>query len=404
MSQRIKILFLSANPRDTGRLQIDEELRVIFAALREGGSDKLFEVAVAPALRVTELPQALLREKPDIIHFSGHGGPGELLLAADATNLEPLRAEQLTASLRTFSERTRCVVVNACFSATVAEAVAAAVPCVIGMTREVPDAAAAEFASGFYAALALGSSVAQAFALGQLRLERAGAERELPTLIDKGGIAATVRFVDPQASQPAEAPAATGFAALKSGDRPYQPLAEYARRAGFDVQSDAVMSVGDINISGSRNKISFGQISQVAAKRSDDSGAAVRSRQEKRIGNLSVSGDENVFSAEQRLTVGGESGAGGALSPGAQATEAIAMLSAAVASSSELRPGKKASLKEILDALAGAVRGNRLEREYANGQFAQDLGELRVLLAPVLHLEIGTALKELEAALAQLRA
>ncbi len=136
----------------------------------------------------------------------------------------------------------------------------------------------------------------------------------------------------------------------------------------------------------------------------DDSGAAVRSRQEKRIGNLVVSGDENVFSAEQRLTVGGGSGAGEAPSPGAQAKEAIALLSAAVASSSELRPGKKASLKEILDALAGAVRGDRLEREYANGQFAQDLGELRVLLAPVLHLEIGTALKELEAALAQLRA
>lgn len=400
-SQPIKVLFLSANPKDTGRLQIDEELRVIYAALREGGSDGLFAVAVAPALRLGELPQALLREKPDIIHFSGHGSHGEILLAADANSLEALSAEQLTASLRTFSERTRCVVVNACFSATVAEAVAAAIPCVIGMTREVPDAGAAEFAGGFYAALALGSSVAQAFALGKLKLERTGAEPDLPALIDKSGAAATMYFAGPGAPKVSEPAPATGFAALKTEKQSFQPLPEYARRAGFDVESDTRMTVGDIHISGSRNKISLAQTSRVSGASSDATGS-VQSRQEKRLGNLSVSGDENIFSAEQRVTVGGKAESSSAApSAGEAAQQLIAALRAEVAASSQLRPGKKASLDELLDAVRGAIVGERLEPAYAAGQFAQDMNELRVATAPIPSL--SKLLAALEAALTRLR-
>lgn len=402
MSQKIKILFLSANPKDTGRLQIDEELRAIYAALREGGSEGLFAVAVAPALRLGELPQALLREKPDIIHFSGHGSHGEILLAADASSLEALSGEQLTASLRTFSERTRCVVVNACFSSTVAETVAAAIPCVIGMTREVPDASAAEFAGGFYAALALGSSVAQAFALGKLRLERTGAGPDLPTLIDKSGTAATMYFAGPSAPRVSDPAPATGFAALKSEqEKPsFQPLPEYARRAGFDVESDTRMTVGDISIGGSRNKISLAQTSRVSGA-SSDAVRKVQSRQEQRLGNLNVSGDENVFSAEQRVTVGGRAEPGtSAPSAGEAAQQLITALRAEVASS-QLRPGKKASLDELLDAVQGAIVGERLDPAYAAGQFAQDMDELRVATAPIPSL--SKSLAELLAALTRLR-
>ncbi len=107
MSEKIKVLFLAANPADTARLQLDEELRAIFAALREGDRS-LFEVAVAPALRASELPTTILRENPDIIHYSGHGSQGEILLAADAASLAPVGAEELGRIFKTFANRTRC--------------------------------------------------------------------------------------------------------------------------------------------------------------------------------------------------------------------------------------------------------------------------------------------------------
>jgi hypothetical protein len=68
----------------------------------------------------------------------------------------------------------RCVLLNACLTASQAQAIAEHVDCVIGTTREIDDHAAIAFATGFYRAIAFGTSIGTAFALGCNQVELYG--------------------------------------------------------------------------------------------------------------------------------------------------------------------------------------------------------------------------------------
>lgn len=188
-----KILFLTANPSDTAALQLDEELRLIGQRIRRGEYRKLFEIRLAPAFRATDLPYELMDNAPDIVHFSGHGSAaGELFFVRDGDrSASPIPAKTLARVFKQFRDRIRCVVLNACFSAIQAEAIAESIPCVVGMSRQVPDSTAIAFAAGFYEALAFGKSVSAAFELGLTQVELADPSRgdtaEIPTLLVRSG-------------------------------------------------------------------------------------------------------------------------------------------------------------------------------------------------------------------------
>jgi len=68
-----KILILSANPKDTNRLRLDEQVREIQAALKRAKNRSEFEILTESAVRVDDLRRALLDNQPTIVHFSGHG-------------------------------------------------------------------------------------------------------------------------------------------------------------------------------------------------------------------------------------------------------------------------------------------------------------------------------------------
>ncbi|GAB1543114.1 hypothetical protein NUACC21_57880 [Scytonema sp. NUACC21] len=55
-----KILILSANPRDTNKLRLDEETRKLQEALKLAKNRDKFEIFTEWALRVKNLRQALL--------------------------------------------------------------------------------------------------------------------------------------------------------------------------------------------------------------------------------------------------------------------------------------------------------------------------------------------------------
>src|SRR5262245_34118473 len=65
------ILFLSANPPDTVRLELDEEQRAIFEEKRR--VPNAFELVAIPSARVGDLPRGLQEHRPEIVHFGGHG-------------------------------------------------------------------------------------------------------------------------------------------------------------------------------------------------------------------------------------------------------------------------------------------------------------------------------------------
>ena len=84
-SGKIQILFLAANPRDTDRLRLDEEVRSIDEALQGGEFRDKFNLETKWAVRVTDLEKHFLKYKPDIVHFSGHGSiTSEIILEDDS--------------------------------------------------------------------------------------------------------------------------------------------------------------------------------------------------------------------------------------------------------------------------------------------------------------------------------
>jgi hypothetical protein len=187
----VRVLFLSANPSTTVRLAIDEELHAIATRLRSAGVADRFELRSEGAVRPDELPAALLRHQPRIVHFSGHGSKsGELLLAGDPSEVAPVSAEALRNLFRILSPGILCVVLNACYSEAQAAALASVLPCAVGMQKTVNDRAAIAFVAGFYEALAFGKSFKTAFELGRaatLLADRAGFG-EAPQLVAGAGV------------------------------------------------------------------------------------------------------------------------------------------------------------------------------------------------------------------------
>src|SRR5215510_9971076 len=72
MTEKIRILFLSANPWNTSRILVDEEAREIFERIQEGPYRERFELQMHTAIRPADLQKLLLLYRPQIVHFSGH--------------------------------------------------------------------------------------------------------------------------------------------------------------------------------------------------------------------------------------------------------------------------------------------------------------------------------------------
>lgn len=217
MGRPIKILFLAANPTDTSRLRLDEEIRSIDQALRQAEFRDKFEVEQHWAVRVVDLQGYLLRHKPDIVHFSGHGtAASEIILEDNQGKSRPVSTRALGQLFSVLKDNIRCVVLNACYSEQQAQAIAAHIDCVIGMSKAIGDAAAVSFAEAFYQALGYGRDVKTAFDLGCLQIDlKSLNEQDTPKLLAVNSHPEKIVFVDqplvpavqPQATAPAILPA-----------------------------------------------------------------------------------------------------------------------------------------------------------------------------------------------------
>jgi WD40 repeat protein len=162
------ILICAANPLDQPKLSLDKEVREIENGLRR--SRKHFEIKQQWAVRPKDLRRALLDYKPAYVHFCGHGaGRSGIVLEGNLAD-----GDALAGLFRLFSTQIRCVVLNACYSAIQAQAIAQHIDYVIGMDKEIGDSAAIEFATAFYDALGAGESIEFAFALGCNAIQLAG--------------------------------------------------------------------------------------------------------------------------------------------------------------------------------------------------------------------------------------
>ncbi|MEM6751696.1 MAG: tetratricopeptide repeat protein [Cyanobacteria bacterium P01_C01_bin.38] len=166
-----KILILAANPTDTSKLRLDEEVREIQAAHRKARNREEIEIFSEWAVRVDDLRRHILYHKPNIVHFCGHGaGDDGLLLENQYAQMQLVSSESLAGLFKLF-EDVECVVLNACYSEVQAEAIYQHINCVIGMNYKIGDKAAIEFATGFYDALTNARNYQDSFEFGKNALD-----------------------------------------------------------------------------------------------------------------------------------------------------------------------------------------------------------------------------------------
>ncbi|MEI2610628.1 MAG: CHAT domain-containing protein [Candidatus Promineifilaceae bacterium] len=169
------ILFLTANPLDTDQLRLSAEVHDIKAALRQAEYGRRFDVQEEWAVRISDLRRALLRyaDQPLILHFSGHGNAGAIYLENKIGRTQPVAAQALARFLAHFPN-IQCIVLNACYSNEVGDALVTVAPCVVGMATDVTDVAAIQFAEAFYDAIGAGKSFAHTFRLAETSAEMEG--------------------------------------------------------------------------------------------------------------------------------------------------------------------------------------------------------------------------------------
>ncbi|PAX60143.1 CHAT domain-containing protein [Brunnivagina elsteri] len=162
-----KILILAANPTDTNKLRLDEEVREIETVHRQAKYREEIEIISKWAIRVDDLRSALLYYKPNIVHFSGHGkGDDGLVLENQYGQKQFVSSESLGGLFKLFESDIECVVLNACYSEVQAEVIQQHINCVVGMNKQIGDKAAIKFATGFYEALANGRNYQDSFNFG----------------------------------------------------------------------------------------------------------------------------------------------------------------------------------------------------------------------------------------------
>lgn len=184
-----KILILAANPLNTERLRLDKEREAIKNALRQAPPNA-WQIEEAGAISASAFHEAVLRVKPNYVHFCGHGHGETGIVFEDSQGQSHLvEADTLAEFFKLFADDIECVILNACYSRVQAQAIVQHIRYVIGMKQGISDEAAVLFSTGFYRAIAAGESIERAYAVAcnSLRMENIS-HNLTPELLDKAKI------------------------------------------------------------------------------------------------------------------------------------------------------------------------------------------------------------------------
>lgn len=147
-TQSQKILILAAIPHG---LRLDKEIREIEDAIRRANKRDFLEIRTRIAVRPDDIRRAIAEEKPQIVHFCGHGlEDGSLLLEDDGGQDKTVLPEGLASLFKLHADYVDCVLLNACHSVKSAEAISEYISYAIGMNQQIQDKSAIQFSQGFY--------------------------------------------------------------------------------------------------------------------------------------------------------------------------------------------------------------------------------------------------------------
>ncbi|MEM7482348.1 MAG: NB-ARC domain-containing protein [Acidobacteriota bacterium] len=171
--ERPTILYVAANPTGPESLRLDVEFREIQESLTRTRSR--LRLQQRWATRTMDLRRALLEHQPEYLHISAHGNDDGLVLEDDDGVAKLVDRDALADLFSLFSPGLRCVLLNSCYSADQASAIAQSIKYVIGTTSAVRDRTASAFSVAFYDAIANNKDIGFAFELGRTAVALEGA-------------------------------------------------------------------------------------------------------------------------------------------------------------------------------------------------------------------------------------
>lgn len=178
------ILILAANPKNTDRVRLDEEMREIQNGLQRAKQRDEFEIKTLLAPRPIDVRRALLDLKPTVVHFCGHGSGEDGLVFEDEAGLARfVDSRTLTNFFSLFADVVECVLLNACYSDVQATAISERIKYVVGMNKAIGDRAAINFAVAFYDALGAGKTYEFAFDCAKNAIEWDGSPDNLTPVL-----------------------------------------------------------------------------------------------------------------------------------------------------------------------------------------------------------------------------
>lgn len=193
-----RILFLASDPRGVGKLQMEKE----FVKMQSHLGDN-FRIKIAFEPRADTLTKVLLDERPNIVHFSGHGteemeGFNKAGIILQDRDRDPfiVPGSALKNMFRLLRKRIdiQVVLLNACVTQDQAKVISETGCYAIGMADEIPDNMAISFAGGFYLGLAENpADIPFAFEMAKNSLMMEGiGDEHLPQLFKDGEVVAEV--------------------------------------------------------------------------------------------------------------------------------------------------------------------------------------------------------------------
>ncbi len=147
-------------------LKLWEELKKLTDILFDARGEGRVSLEVVPEIDRGDVVRYVGSRRPNVVHFSGHGEKGELILNGSFDQAGEKVPEEWLAGV--LADRgIDVLVLNCCWSATIAESMVeqmkSAAPLVIGTTKEVGSREAAEFTEAFYDALQQCATLREAY-------------------------------------------------------------------------------------------------------------------------------------------------------------------------------------------------------------------------------------------------
>lgn len=158
LSKPVKVLLISADPKDTATTRLDDERRALRLALREADFRHKIKVKNIHGCRIDDVQGALNHHKPDILHFIGHGDKSGLYFE-DRDNKAKLVPMKALADVLKQCKTIKLVILSTCHSRYEGQCIADAVGSLIGMEGAIRNKDAIAFTKDFYTALGAGCEI-----------------------------------------------------------------------------------------------------------------------------------------------------------------------------------------------------------------------------------------------------